>query len=131
MTSDPHDRWRWPVLVRCPRCSGCATVAGGDGAPIRMTCAGCELIQLRGRIPRAVAPPPDHDEFFGAPLWLRTECCGGRPISARNPEHLEHLRTALAEERREPDVPAWMWDAEHRDEVLRQLDRLRGGAARR
>jgi hypothetical protein len=96
-----------------------------------MTCAGCELFQLRGRLARATTPPPDHDEFFGAELWLRSECCGGRPISARNPEHLEHLRAAVAEERREPDVPAWMADAEHRDEVLRQLDRLRDEAADR
>jgi hypothetical protein len=89
-----------------------------------MTCAGCELFRLRGRVQRAV--PPGHDEFFGAELWLRSECCGGQLVCARNHEHLEHLREVVATERPEPHAPEWMRDAAHRDEVLQHLDRLRG-----
>ena len=37
--------WRWPVLVRCPRCGSRATVAGRDAAPVRLTCPGCSSVR--------------------------------------------------------------------------------------
>ena len=80
--------------------------------------------------------PPGRDEYFGAELWLRTECCGGRLLWARNAEHLEYLAAFVAGELREDvpglpfkplssKLPTWIKEAKHREEVLRQLDRLR------
>ncbi len=164
---EPADgvQWRWPVLVKCPRCGGLATVTGDA---VRLTCASCALargwggqtlltvaedgvvLQLtpsRGsggwldpRTGRLWATelqwPPGREPFFGAELWLQSECCGGRLLWARNLDHLEYLRAFAAGELRE-DVPAlpfkplssklptWMKEAKHRGEVVRHLDRLR------
>lgn len=44
---EPVERvpWRWPVLVRCPRCGSRATVAGRKEAPVRLTCQACSLVR--------------------------------------------------------------------------------------
>jgi hypothetical protein len=160
--------WRWPVVVRCPRCRSRATVAGGHGAPVRLTCGACSLVRewdgealfaagVGGevvRLPRARGTgqwldpqtsrlwarelrwPAGRDEYFGADLWLQTECCGGRLLWARNAEHLDYLRAFVAGELRgdapaatytplSSKLPTWMKEAKHRDAVLRHIDRLR------
>lgn len=38
--------WRWPVLVRCPRCDARATVAEGRGRTIRLICPTCAFGQV-------------------------------------------------------------------------------------
>jgi hypothetical protein len=130
---EPADgvRWRWPVLVRCPRCGARATVAGADGAPIRLTCGACSLartwdggtrftsrdgedvVRLAAGTTGWLDPatgrrwqgelrwPPGRDEHFGAELWLQRVCCGGRLLWARNAEHLEYLRGFVGGELRE------------------------------
>jgi hypothetical protein len=160
----PGVAWNWPVLIKCPRCGDRATVAGTtvrltcvscalvrdwDGQA-RLTVSGDEgVIQLtrsRGSggwlNPRTghlwgAEPvwPPGREPYFGAELWLQSECCGGRLLWARNVEHLDYLRDYVAGELREDPhsgykplssiLPTWMKEAKHRDEVLRHLDRLR------
>jgi hypothetical protein len=74
------------------------------------------------------------DPYFGRPLWLHTECCGGHTLWAYNGEHLDFLANFIAASLRERPIsprtltwslPAWMKDAKHRDEVARQIARLR------
>lgn len=159
------------VLVLCPRCEGCAVIAG-VGQALRLTCSSCAVsrdwdgrlhaldqdgnpkVWMRSRhsgswidaeTGRAASPQDrmyGREFFFGAELWLRTECCGGHLLWAFNREHLDWLDSYVAADLRERSpnsppapsashsqlarkLPAWMKRAEHRDEVLRNLERLR------
>jgi hypothetical protein len=138
---------RGPVRLTCQACSlvrewdGETRFAAGEGGVVvrlpRGRGTGSWLDPETGRLwARELRWPTGRDEFFGAELWLQSECCGGRLLWARNVEHLDYLRAYVAGELRE-DVPAaaskrlssklptWMKQAKHRDEVLRHLDRLR------
>lgn len=76
------------------------------------------------------------DPYFGAPLWLQGPCCGGRVLWAYNERHLSVLRAHVAARLRErpPDglgptsmlerLPSWITSAQHREEVVRTIDRL-------
>ncbi|MFD6071801.1 TFIIB-type zinc ribbon-containing protein [Amycolatopsis lurida] len=120
-----------PILVVCPRCAGRASVTPG-----RLTCAGCALMR--------VPPAPDHrawnrpvDPFFREPLWLRADCCGGHTLWAFHARHLDLIERFVGAKLRERGLgdrpgmsliarlPAWMTTAQHRDEVLRTIAKLR------
>jgi hypothetical protein len=75
------------------------------------------------------------DPFFGLPLWLPAECCG-HLLWAFNPAHLDllegYVAVRLRERGRAPGtmsllerLPAWLKSAKHRDEILREIGRLR------
>jgi hypothetical protein len=131
--------WGWPLLVRCPRCDGRAAV-DGSGEEVRLTCPACGLVRdWDGRTRFTGGTQTGHDGYFGAELWLRSECCG-HVLWARNAEHLEYLRAYVAGALREDapgtntdhrpkplssKLPTWMKEARNRDEVLRHLERMR------
>jgi len=146
---DPGGRlWRYRdrVLVRCPRCAGCATVLRpwdeGRGKVVgdpRLVCAGCGYT----RRPKVVhchhsgktaSDSSSAAGYFGFPLWLQAPC-RGRTLWAYNAEHLAVLKgyvgAGLREDARPRTaytmveiLPRWMKLAKHRGEVLRVLDRL-------
>lgn len=116
---------RWPALVRCPRCDGCARVTPvGDErrSVVRLTCPSCALVregrsggpargELRlgplddGRPWRDDATREIHTWPATAetvhPLWLRASCCGGEVLWAANAEHLEYLADYVGADLRE------------------------------
>ncbi|MFD0411404.1 hypothetical protein [Kitasatospora sp. NPDC127116] len=133
------------VLVRCPKCGGCALVLArpGDACEPRWI-GGREQTRLRLRCGcgHAVDAFPDHlafggpvDPYFRLPLWLDADCCGRR-LWAYNPAHLDLLESYVGAVLRERTavpgslslvarLPAWVKSAKHRDEVLRTIRRLR------
>lgn len=78
------------------------------------------------------------DPFFSLPLYLQTECLGER-LWAYNVEHLNVLESFIAAPLREmprkkqthppmsmvQKLPRWMILAEHREAVLKGIERLR------
>ncbi len=153
---DPLTRlWRFAdvILMRCPRCDQRATVVPAPAAATRweaglhrrLTCSACGYHQdwraprvgNGWRVPESSGPA---DPFFGQPLWLRTECCGGHVLWAYNADHLALLEDYLAATLRERGeyhgsmslverLPAWLKSAKHRDEALRGTRRLRKALA--
>ena len=133
------------ALVHCPSCDGQAKVRPHNGG-LRLSCFDC------GHSAAAV-PPRRHYERrpnmslsaydsstppFGAPLWLETECCGGKRLWALNEQHLDYLAAYIEEKQREREFPSpagdrqlasklpkWMKLAKNREEVLRSIERLR------
>jgi hypothetical protein len=139
---DPGGRlWRYGgrVLVRCPRCAGCATVIRpivegrlyvGDA---RLVCTGCGY--ARQQEIRGQWFGDAFDPIARQPLWLKAPC-RGRTLWALNAEHLAVLEgyvgAAVRERTAAPSsytmvevLPRWMKLAKHRGEVLRVIDRLR------
>ncbi|MFE4599832.1 hypothetical protein ACFRKE_03165 [Kitasatospora indigofera] len=137
------------VLVRCPRCDGCAVVMPHPGAPDdadaavsgavnfrrRLRCRGCGFFK-DGTVPAAVLGGPA-DPFFRRPLWLRESCCG-QVLWAYNVRHLDLLEAFVAAKLRERGellpgaptslverLPTWLKAAKNRTEVLRTIRRLR------
>jgi hypothetical protein len=136
-----------------------ATILGGDGGAARLVCPRCSLarewagdrlhVSVGGRrsvlrrahgywqdaasgdFVREFDEVEGEDARFGVPLWLRTECCGGRLLWANNLAHLDYLEAYVGADLREHSVglswqlPGWMKSAKHRDEVLRHLRALR------
>jgi hypothetical protein len=149
---DPLTRlWRFAdeILVRCPACHGQASVI--PDATItddfesrfyrRLSCLRCghtdSWTAPRDGNARITPEPygPD-DPYFGLPLWLRADCCGGHVLWAYNAEHLNLLEAYLTARLRERGdypgtmslverLPAWLKSAKHRDEALRAIRRLR------
>jgi hypothetical protein len=88
------------VLVHCPRCDRCATVRYLRGGA-RLTCTHCgnalTIAWSRGRFDPSPWGSPSLHKYnigelqFGAPLWLETECCGGKRLWALN----ERLKGAI------------------------------------
>jgi hypothetical protein len=117
---------RWPALVRCPRCDGCARVVPAEDAGrtsvVRLTCPSCALVREgrsggpgRGEVhlgpvddgrmwrdpdTREISTWPDTPDQVVA-LWLRTSCCGGELLWAANEEHLAYLEAYIGAELRE------------------------------
>lgn len=132
------------VLVHCPKCGHRAVVDAKSGYP-RLTCGACGFVkeaeprELGSINPRtALAVYGSGNTYFGAPLWLETECCGGNRLWALNEAHLEYLDAFVRSAQRSHDFPSvsgnrqladkfpsWMVKAKHREEVLKSLDRLR------
>ncbi|MFI6514558.1 hypothetical protein ACIBF1_03250 [Spirillospora sp. NPDC050679] len=132
------------VLVRCPRCDGCALVLACLGAPEsmrdadgtlryrrRMRCPDCGL--FKDAYPAGAPFGVPIDPYFGSPLWLRARCCG-HTLWAYDLDHLTMLQAyvsaGLRERGPDPDsmlsrLPAWMKAGKHRDDVMRTIDRLR------
>jgi hypothetical protein len=128
------------IDVVCPRCGARAasvprpTESRWIGEwPRRLVCAGCGHARTRPAGSTSWGGPID--PFFALPLWLQTECCGGRLLWAYNRTHLDLLEEYVAAELRERGVrpgssvltrlPAWIKAAKHREEVLRTIRRLR------
>ena len=137
------------ILVRCPRCGSCAKVIPLGGSDCvhhrrRLSCLECGYHQDRKAHGTAVFDngkvDPVRDPFFRQPLWLQAGCCGGNRLWAYNREHVDFLAAfvgarlrdrapePMAGQPRQPMItklPAWLKSAKHRDEILRQIDRLR------
>ncbi|MFE5582281.1 hypothetical protein [Kitasatospora sp. NPDC056531] len=136
------------VLVRCPGCGGCAVVLAQLGGVSEqrthagwvltrrgLRCGGCG--HARDEFQGRRAYGGSVDPYFGLPLWLVADCCGGRQLWAYNPAHLDLLEGYIAARLRERDatrglptsllekLPAWVKSAKHRTELLRTIRRLR------
>ncbi|MGP3683292.1 hypothetical protein ACTVZO_01030 [Streptomyces sp. IBSNAI002] len=142
------------VLVRCPRCDGCAAVTPYPGIPTGETAAGPWILDLDRRLlctecgyfrdqegRKAGSGGTDGtdgpvDPYCQRPLWLQASCCG-HVLWAYNGRHLHLLETYVAaklRERGEPApgaptslverLPTWMKTARNRTEVLRTIRRL-------
>ncbi|SDN97305.1 hypothetical protein SAMN05660199_01000 [Klenkia soli] len=150
--------WQDPVLVICPRCGNRAVAEDAEGGA-RLRCEACTLRRVwsgqdlhvtvdgrdvvlvrragvwvdpvTGRPPARTSLLPTREARFGVPLWLVTECCGGRVLWARNEEHLDYLRAYVTATLRDRSgglstkLPTWMKRAGNRDEVIRAIARLR------
>jgi hypothetical protein len=157
-TSHPFD-W-WPMLVECPRCSNAATAlpVGQRSRSVRLSCPTC-AVSREGRFsdlrdgalvleegesgPRWLNLPTGTRQRWPRPkeriypLWLRTDCCGGKTLWAANETHLDFLldyvQAGLRERTRglvkswTPSwrLPTWIKDAKNRDEIVTQLTRLK------
>jgi hypothetical protein len=102
------------VLVHCPRCNERATIDRRSGV-LRITCSSCGFInEERGqrseetRLARrwALNVYNSGDTFFGARLWLETDCCGGRRLWALNARHLEYLAAFVRSKDRTREFPS-------------------------
>jgi hypothetical protein len=141
-----HPAWTTPALVRCPRCDGLAVVTERprdprhpQQQPGRLTCETCALVleAASAELGWGEHAAAAHDAWFGAPLYLQARCCGDHVLWARNRAHLDWLErvigAGLRASQRTPSggrplstkLPAWLTAAKHRDEVLRQIGRLR------
>jgi hypothetical protein len=150
---DPLTRlWRFAdeILVHCPNCDREASVIPDlefaddpRRSPLhrRLSCLRCGHTDS-WTAPRAgigwTIPEPSGptDPYFGLPLWLRANCCGGHVLWAYNAKHLDLLEAYLTARLRERGdylgsmslverLPAWLKSAKHRDEALRSIRRLR------
>lgn len=141
---DEGDTWytfAGVCLVECPQCRARATSRSPDGTfwadgPWRLVCDSCGLVREAGRA--AWRPGDAVDPVFGRPLWLQAACCG-HTLWAFNAGHLDLIERFAAAELRNGrpggrDVrnttlasrfPRWMITANHRDDVLRGIERLR------
>ncbi|WP_051866302.1 hypothetical protein [Streptosporangium roseum] len=159
--SDPGDRFRDrrerkygydfidEVLVRCPRCDGCAVVLAHPGILEDGEAASTGVMNFRRRlrcrecgyfkdemVGSAVVGGPV-DPFFQRPVWLQASCCG-HVLWAYNVRHLDLLEAYVAAKLRERGdlvawapaslverLPTWLKTAKNRAEVLRTIGRLR------
>ncbi|MFC0542620.1 TFIIB-type zinc ribbon-containing protein [Kutzneria chonburiensis] len=141
------ERFADEVLVRCPTCAECAIVLDHLGVPEcqasrgngrlvarrRLRCLACGLTKDGFPSERVFGVPVD--PYFRLPLWLQADCCG-KLLWAYNAEHLDLLESYVAarlrERRASPGsmsmlarLPAWLKSAKNRDEILRDIRRLR------
>lgn len=116
------------VLVVCPSCGSCATVAARRGV-----CPSCAWTATPSR--PGFAYGTAEDPILDLPLWLVTSV-GGETLWAFNAEHLDLLESYVSASLRErvPDrrqyslvekLPAWVKSAKNRDAVLAGIARLR------
>ena len=124
-------------MVIAQRAEGTSAMFG----PRRFLCAACVSAASwspKGQTPHWGAPV---DPFFRLPLWLQTQCCGGRTLWAFNETHLALLEDYVAARLRERGqarnrmtlvarLPRWLKSAKNRDEVLRAITRLREAVVR-
>ncbi|MDA0633080.1 hypothetical protein OUY22_06575 [Nonomuraea sp. MCN248] len=137
------------VLVRCPRCDGCAvvlahprTLENGETATIgvmdfrrRSRCGGCGSFRDEMVSSAVVGGPVD--PFFQRPVWLQASCCG-HALWAYNVRHLDLMEAYVAAKLRERGdlaarapaslverLPTWLKTAKNHAEVLRTIGRLR------
>jgi hypothetical protein len=103
----------------------------------RLTCVECTLVRTwpAPGATRTSRTGTDSDPWFRLPLWLRADACG-HVLWAYNERHLDLLRSFVAARHRTRDatptrihsvasrLPGWIKEANHRDELLRVLDRL-------
>jgi hypothetical protein len=152
---DPGGTWMsfldQEILVRCPGCQGCAVVAvhpeydthaAGQSyrrafAPRRLVCSACGLTrEWSGN--QITGHTDARDPYFGLPLWLQTHSAGGHLLWAYGRRHLDLLEDYVTARHRERGVPpgsmsmverlpAWLKSARNRGEVLKAIDRIRGG----
>lgn len=156
-------QWLDPVLVVCPRCTGRAVVRSTGPSEARLLCENCAAtrewsedrlfvlvagrpVKLRrdsaawiddrtGEYVREYQVEEGVEPRFGVPLWLQTECCGGRLLWANNAAHLDYLEGYVGAELRDrvsgpaplsSRLPAWMKASHNRERVMRALAELRG-----
>ena len=100
-TEEPEGPWT-RRSVSCLACGYSAHVPRSDGDRMTITLGG------------------SGDAYFGLPLWLTTEC-RGRVLRERG-----SLPGSMSMAGR---LPAWIKDAEHRDDVVSAIRRLRVMAA--
>ncbi|MBM0258104.1 hypothetical protein [Micromonospora sp. 4G55] len=140
------------IVVRCPRCSGRASVlpdpesAGSSRHHVwlrrRLSCLGCAYSDVWDAPRRAgddARTLPEfsgpNDPYFGLPLWLSVDC-RGRVLWAYNGEHVDLLEAYVSARLRERGrdmgsqtlverLPAWVKDGKHRADVLEGIGRLR------
>jgi len=129
------------VLVRCPRCAGCATIVAQPTPehrplfwPRRLTCPHCALVQRWASGGVHIDGRPT-DWYFHRPLWLQTRCGGTKTLWAFNAAHLDFIeRYVRAEQRRRTPyvhdsaatrLPGWIKAAKRRDDVVHAIGRLK------
>lgn len=137
------------VLVRSPRCDGCAvvlaargTIGDGERSPSggmdlrrRLRCRECGYFKDETVGSAVVGGPVD--PFFQRPVWLQASCCG-HVLWAYNSRHLDLLEAYVAAKLRERGdlvawapaslverLPTWLKTSKNRAEVLRAIGRLR------
>ena len=128
-----------PTLIFCPKCQSKAFVTlHNDEA--RLSCLRCghnqaKLAEQRTFYWRAENPT---DSYFGADLWLQTECVG-ESLWAFNRRHLDYLENFVSAKHRQrnPNVdnwlngslasrlPAWIKAAKNREQVLKAIEVLK------
>lgn len=109
------------ILVRCPRCDGCARIVAvpeGHEGPTpwitrRLVC-GCGYVAEHTPVVVAGRRSPRGDvadPYLGLPLWLQATCCTNRVLWAYNLRHLDFLAefvgAKLRERSPEPGPPQW------------------------
>ena len=130
------------VLVRCPSCSGKATVTkkkAGIDIEARLTCTNCGANKIEKKNGHWITV--ENDGVFGYPVWLQTDCCG-ETLYALNHDHLQFLEGyvfAKIRERRievkdgfyyrnrtlESRLPKWIKSAKNRDRILKAIEILK------
>lgn len=139
------DFWELPILVECPKCSGCGVYRrvthpnhpGTEASP-RFSCSECGYIKTWDR-PRAAFDRNRSGPVLGGALWLCEPCCG-HELRLLNLPELEYLESYVGATLRErgPDpetgwhnrsyesrLPGWLKSASNRTHVLEALARLR------
>jgi len=132
------------VLVVCPRCAACAkqirtrnVYSENRTTWVRkLVCAKCGLAKKGGALHLPGVPL---SPTTGLALWLQTPCCGDT-LWALNLHHLEtlesYVRADLREQHKHPvygwssksvlnRLPKWIKAANHRDEILKSIGRLK------
>lgn len=143
---DPHttlNHYRYPALVRCPRCDQLAHNELRPAADSvrqepqwRLICRSCGLSRVRER-------GDGRRNLCDPPLWLQAGTRHGT-VWAYNLEHLTLLRDFVAADLREHApwyeghhrrmtyigrLPTWLKSAKNRREILRTIDRLRASVS--
>ena len=128
-----------PTLVFCPKCRSKAfVILHSDEA--RLSCLRCGHNQAKLAEQRTFywgAENPT-DSYFGASLWLQTECVG-ESLWAFNRRHLDYLENFVSAKHRQrnPNVdtwlngslasrlPKWIKAAKNREQVLKAIEVLK------
>jgi hypothetical protein len=130
-------------LVECSKCSAMARVfpveTGSEklgarlSAPRKLVCSVCtHRGERRGG---QVCIGAGRDWYFGLPLWLKIECCGGKTLWAYSARHLNFIENYVGARlrARRPGVnksmasrlPQWIKSAKNRNEILQAIKRLK------
>ena len=128
------------ALVRCPRCSSCATLTAAphdDVVHVDLFCGSCGHAFARD-CPSDKPLRPD-DWYCGVSLWLQARC-NDNVLWFVNEDHLDHVEQVVAQRARSrmqqrehgwsngihsEQVPDWLTDPVNRGAVLRALRELR------
>lgn len=135
------------ILVVCPHCQSRALISPlvPHGfllfAPRRLICEACGLVKDWSGYSLSYSwrNAPSAEPYFQLPLWLSTSCCG-KSLWFLNARHMrlveQYVQAELREKRKHPKhgwfnrslynrLPKFIKEANHRDEVLKAIDKLK------